>query len=91
MTRVENDEEWTLFCPSRVPHLIELIGTDFESEYKRLEKEGYGKSKISARDLWRDIIDSTIECGGPSILFKDTINGEIWNTWSCPKISIAKT
>jgi ribonucleotide reductase alpha subunit len=77
MERVENDEEWTLFCPSRAAHLTDLTGEDFETEYERLEEEGYGRAKISARILWREIIDSAVECGGPSILFKDTVNGAI--------------
>ncbi|KAJ2923973.1 hypothetical protein H1R20_g13122, partial [Candolleomyces eurysporus] len=76
MKRVELDQEWTLFCPSRVPHLVQLTGDDFENEYERLEQEGIGKMKVPARTLWREIIDSMIECGGPSILFKDAVNGE---------------
>ncbi|RXW15907.1 hypothetical protein EST38_g9946 [Candolleomyces aberdarensis] len=58
----------------RVPHLVELWGKDFEEEYERLEREGVGKSTISARTLWREIIDSMIECGGPSMMFKDAVN-----------------
>lgn len=75
MLRVKEDKEWTLFCPSEVPQLIELCGPDFDEEYERLEMAGYGKATIKARDLWKEIICSQIESGGPFILFKDSANG----------------
>ncbi|KAJ2930828.1 hypothetical protein H1R20_g6273, partial [Candolleomyces eurysporus] len=74
MSRVENDEDWTLFCPSEVPQLVDLHGATFQTAYELFEQRGVGKKTIRARDLWKEIIRSQIECGGPSILFKDSVN-----------------
>lgn len=75
MERVHQDKEWTLFCPSEVPQLVDLWGADFNEEYERLEKVGFGKATVKARELWKDVIISQIESGGPFILFKDAVNG----------------
>ena len=76
MERVEHDGLWTLFSPKEVPHLTELWGHAFKEEYEQLETEGLGKEIIQARMLWRAIVESAIECGGPFILFKDAINSK---------------
>ncbi|KAJ3549394.1 hypothetical protein NMY22_g897 [Coprinellus aureogranulatus] len=74
MDRVHQDKEWSLFCPSEAPQLIDLCGVDFEEEYERLEMGGFQRATIRARDLWKEIILSQIESGGPFILFKDSVN-----------------
>ncbi|KAF6758165.1 Rrm1 protein [Ephemerocybe angulata] len=74
MQRVEADQEWTLFCPSDVPSLVELFEEDFNLAYERYEAENLGKATVRARDLWSEIVESLIETGGPYILFKDSIN-----------------
>ncbi|KAJ2920121.1 hypothetical protein MD484_g282, partial [Candolleomyces efflorescens] len=74
MQRVEADGPWTLFCPSKAPQLIELYGRAFSKEYENLERRELGVKTVRARDLWKEIIRSQVESGGPSILFKDTIN-----------------
>ncbi|RXW18830.1 hypothetical protein EST38_g7035 [Candolleomyces aberdarensis] len=74
MERVENDEDWTLFCPSEVAQLVTLHGAAFQTAYELFEQQGLGKKTVRARDLWKEIVRSQIECGGPSILFKDAIN-----------------
>lgn len=75
MERVEQDGMWTLFCPRSASELIETYGDEFRDEYLRLEVQELGTCTVRARDLWRAIIESQIESGGPSILFKDSING----------------
>lgn len=75
MQRVHLDLEWTLFCPTEARRLVELVGMEFYEEYERLEMAGRGRSSMRARDLWKEIILSQIESGGPFILFKDSING----------------
>ncbi|KAF5339966.1 hypothetical protein D9611_012430 [Ephemerocybe angulata] len=74
MQRVDENSQWSLFCPSTASTLISTFGKDFEKEYRRLEASGKAYSTIPARDLWREIILCQIESGGPSILFKDAIN-----------------
>ena len=77
MQRVHEDKDWTLFCPSDARQLIDLYGLDFDEEYERLESAGISRRTIKARDLWKEIILSQIESGGPFILFKDSINGKL--------------
>jgi ribonucleotide reductase alpha subunit len=74
MRRVEDDDKWTLFCPSDVPQLVTLHGAAFREAYVALEREGVGMKTVRARDLWKEVIRCQIESGGPSILFKDSIN-----------------
>ncbi|KAJ3548215.1 hypothetical protein NMY22_g1345 [Coprinellus aureogranulatus] len=74
MERVEEDGEWTLFCPTDVPTLPHLFDQEFEESYISAESAGLGRRKIRARALWQAIIECQIESGGPSILFKDSIN-----------------
>ena len=73
MTRVMNDEMWTLFCPKKCPGLDEVSGMKFEELYEKYESEGKGRS-IPARTLWRKIMKAQIETGMPFLLFKDTCN-----------------
>ncbi|KAF6755975.1 ribonucleotide reductase [Ephemerocybe angulata] len=76
MKRVNNDELWTLFSPSDAPNLISSHGEDFQHEYRRLEAAGLGKTFIKARALWKTIIQMILTTGGPSIMFKDAVNGK---------------
>lgn len=75
MRRVHEDKDWSLFCPGDVPQLIDLCGVAFDAEYERVEQAGLAKGTVKARDLWKDIILSQIESGGPFILYKDSVNG----------------
>ncbi|KAJ2925229.1 hypothetical protein H1R20_g11888, partial [Candolleomyces eurysporus] len=74
MERVRNDEDWTLFCPSEAPTLVKLSGRNFQEEYLDLEARSPGQGKVKARQVWNTIIDSLLLTGGPSVLFKDSIN-----------------
>lgn len=75
MKRVEEDGDWTLFCPSEIDcELWEMYGEEFEQNYERLEREGKGRQTIKARTLWQKILESQIETGTPYILFKDSAN-----------------
>lgn len=76
MERVEQDGNWTLFCPSDVPELAELHGDRFKAEYLRMETRGVGRRTVRARSLLDFIVNCQVESGGPSILFKDTINSK---------------
>jgi ribonucleoside-diphosphate reductase alpha chain len=75
MKRVEEDGNWTLFCPAEIDcELWEMYGEEFEQNYERLEREGKGRHTIKARTLWQKVLESQIETGTPYILFKDSAN-----------------
>ncbi len=75
MQRVEEDGNWTLFCPSEIDvPLWEMYGEEFEANYKRLEAQGKGRHTVKARQIWQKVLESQIETGTPYILFKDAAN-----------------
>lgn len=74
MKRVEEDGQWSLFCPHEAKGLEELYGADFEAEYIRYEQEGRARRTITARELWNAILEAQIETGTPYILYKDAAN-----------------
>lgn len=74
MKRVEENGEWSLFCPNECPGLPDTYGDQFEMLYTRYEREGKARKTIKAQDLWFEIITSQIETGTPYILFKDACN-----------------
>jgi ribonucleoside-diphosphate reductase alpha chain len=76
MKRVDEDGEWSLFCPNEAPGLPECYGEEFEALYTRYEDEGKYRRKIKARDLWAKIIESQIETGVPYMLYKDHANSK---------------
>ncbi len=74
MKRVEDNGEWSLFCPNEAPGLSECHGEAFEKLYTKYEKEGRARKTIKAQDLWFAILDSQIETGNPYMLYKDACN-----------------
>jgi ribonucleoside-diphosphate reductase alpha chain len=74
MKRVEQNEDWSLFCPNETPGLSDCYGDEFERLYKKYEKEGRYRKQIKAQDLWFEILESQIETGTPYILYKDAAN-----------------
>jgi len=76
MSRVESDGMWTLFDPYEVSELTTLYGEEFEARYIELENsdESITKEKISAKNLWKEILRSYFETGNPFLTFKDTAN-----------------
>lgn len=78
MERIEKGENWTLFRSNEVPDLHEIFGAAFKKKYEEYEKlaaQGtiYGKT-ISARGLWKLMLESIFETGHPWITFKDPCN-----------------
>jgi len=39
MQRVQNNGEWSLFCPNEAPGLADCWGDEFENLYKKYERE----------------------------------------------------
>lgn len=76
MKRVEENGEWSLFCPNEAPGLADCWGEAFEKLYTQYEKEGRARKTIQARELWAAIIDSQIETGNPYMLYKDACNAK---------------
>ncbi len=74
MQRVENNEDWTLFCPNECPGLADVYGDEFEKLYKKYEREGKGRRTVKAQDLWFEVLESQIETGTPYMLYKDSAN-----------------
>jgi ribonucleoside-diphosphate reductase alpha chain len=74
MQRVEEDGQWSLFCPNEAPGLHECWGEEFETLYTRYEAEGRARKTIKAQELWFAILDAQVETGNPYLLYKDAAN-----------------
>jgi ribonucleoside-diphosphate reductase alpha chain len=74
MQRVEDNGDWSLFCPNEAPGLADCYGKDFEALYEKYEKEGRARKVVKAQDLWFAVIESQTETGTPYMLYKDHCN-----------------
>lgn len=74
MKRVEEDGNWSLFCPNEAPNLHEVYGEEFVKLYEQYEREGRARKVIKAQELWFAILDAQIETGTPYLLYKDAAN-----------------
>ncbi|TVP51332.1 MAG: ribonucleoside-diphosphate reductase subunit alpha [Mongoliibacter sp.] len=74
MKRVEQNDEWSLFCPNEAPGLGDCHGEEFEKLYEKYEREGRARETIKAQELWFEILESQIETGTPYMLYKDSAN-----------------
>lgn len=74
MKRVEQNAEWSLFCPNEAPGLADVYGDEFERLYEKYEREGRAREVIKAQDLWFAILESQTETGTPYMLYKDAAN-----------------
>jgi ribonucleoside-diphosphate reductase alpha subunit len=74
MEKVENNEDWTLFCPNEAPGLADCYGDDFVKLYNKYVSEGRGRKTVKAQDLWFEVLESQIETGTPYMLYKDAAN-----------------
>ena len=74
MQRVEEDGEWSLFCPNENKRLHETYGDEFNALYEQYEREGRARKTIKAQDLWFAIVENQIETGTPYMLYKDAAN-----------------
>ncbi len=94
MKRVEGNMNWTLFSPDEAPGLHDVHGDAFDALYLKYENEGRGRESIPAQKLWKRILESQEETGGPYMLFKDQANrksnqqnlGTIWSSNLCTEI-----
>jgi len=101
MERVEQNGEWTLFCPKEVRDtmgetLQDKFNDEFKEFYLKCEKDNRLELKktISARDLFKTFLKATVETGMPYVFFRDTVNklnpnkhaGNIYSTQLCTEI-----
>jgi ribonucleoside-diphosphate reductase alpha chain len=76
MRRVEENGDWSLFCPNEAPGLADCYGEEFDALYARYEEEGRQRKTIKAQDLWMAIVEAQIESGTPYMLYKDACNAK---------------
>ncbi|KAJ7927579.1 ribonucleotide reductase alpha subunit [Mycena leptocephala] len=76
MKRVEDNGDWSLFCPNEAPGLHEVHSEEFEALYEKYEKEGRARKTIPAQKLWYAILEAQIETGTPFMLYKDAANSK---------------
>lgn len=74
MKRVEENGDWSLFCPNEAPGLADTYGDEFEELYFKYEKEGRMRKTIKAQELWFAVLESQTETGTPYMLYKDACN-----------------
>merc|ERR1711920_417192 len=74
MKRVQENGDWSLFCPNECPGLQDTYGEEFEALYEKYEKEGKAQKTVRAQQLWFAILDSQVETGTPYMLYKDHCN-----------------
>lgn len=74
MKRVEENGEWSLFCPNEAPGLSDAYGEAFETLYTKYEAEGRARETVPAREVWNKVLESQIETGTPYMLYKDACN-----------------
>ena len=76
MKRVEENGDWSLFCPHEAPGLHECHGEEFEKLYEKYEREGRARRTVKAQELWFAVLESQTETGTPYMLYKDACNNK---------------
>jgi ribonucleoside-diphosphate reductase alpha subunit len=74
MKQVDKDDFWYLMCPSECPGLTDVYGEEFDKLYLTYVEQNKYRTKIKARELWKDIIIAQIETGMPYMCYKDSVN-----------------
>lgn len=74
MRAVEQGEEWYFMCPSVSKGLSEVHGEEFSALYRKYIAEGKYVKSMPAAEVWREIVESIAETGGPYMMSKDNCN-----------------
>ncbi len=94
MERVSENWNWTLFDPKEVEdvtwkRLQDCFGLEFEEFYLELEKNDKLELKevVSAKELFKVFMKTTVETWMPYVFFRDTVNNvnpnkHAWNIYS---------
>ncbi len=82
MQRVENDWQWSLFDPKKVPQLTDLFGDEFNKAYTEAEEAGLFERQVSARTLYSKMMRTLAQTGNGWMTFKDASNTKCNQTGS---------
>lgn len=78
--RAANRQDWTLFCPSKVPKLKGLYGRAFIKTYLEYENDptipSHAKKVVKASDLANLIFKTRLNTGSPYTIDLDAINSK---------------
>ncbi|MDA0797564.1 MAG: ribonucleoside-diphosphate reductase subunit alpha [Chloroflexi bacterium] len=74
MSRVENDQQWSLFDPKTMPELVDTYGDEFERLYTQAEADGKFERQMPARDLYAKMMRTLAQTGNGWMTFKDAAN-----------------
>ncbi len=74
MERVEQDWQWSLFDPKKVPELVDTYGDDFRNAYLEAESAGRFERQVSARQLYSRMMRTLAQTGNGWMTFKDASN-----------------
>ncbi len=74
MERVEQNADWSFFCPNECPGLQDAYGAEFKALYEKYEAAGLARETLPARTVWDKVVESQIETGTPYMLYKDAAN-----------------
>ena len=74
MQRVEQNADWSFFCPNECPGLQDAYGAEFKALFEKYEAAGLARETLPARTVWDKIVESQIETGTPYMLYKDAAN-----------------
>ena len=74
MQRVEENANWSFFCPNECPGLQDAYGAEFKAIYEKYEAAGLARETLPARTVWDKVVESQIETGTPYMLYKDAAN-----------------
>ncbi|MDA0926002.1 MAG: ATP cone domain-containing protein, partial [archaeon] len=74
MERVENNADWSFFCPNECPGLQDVYGAEFKAMFEDYERRGLARETLPARVVWDKIVEAQIETGTPYMLYKDAAN-----------------
>ena len=74
MERVQENADWSFFCPNECPGLQDAYGDEFKKLYESYEAQGLARETVPARTVWDKVVESQIETGTPYMLYKDAAN-----------------
>lgn len=74
MQRVEDNADWSFFCPNECPGLQDVYGAEFKAMFEDYERRGMARETMPARVVWDKIVEAQIETGTPYMLYKDAAN-----------------
>ena len=79
MKRVENDEMWSLFCPSKVMDKYgigfqDVYGDKFNELYVQAENDKIYNKRVRARSLYQKICEIQTITSLPYMMYKDHVN-----------------